>query len=95
MKSDSIQSRVAQAAYKSLVLRTGHTGSENEGDMSDITEWEIDLERDPISSGGFGDVFAGMWLGHTKVAVKRLRMSEAKQKSVLKNFIKEVRVWKR
>ncbi|KAJ3032588.1 hypothetical protein HDV00_007344 [Rhizophlyctis rosea] len=95
LNRDTAQMKVAELAYKTLVIRTNHNASlVHESDISDITEWELDLDKDPISAGGFGDVYAGVWLGHTKVAVKRLRVTEARQKEVLSNFRKEVKLWR-
>jgi serine/threonine protein kinase len=57
-----------------------------------MTSWEIEM-GDPIEqSGSFGTVTKGVWLGHTKVAVKKLliRLETAKLKS---DFLKEVKTW--
>ncbi|KAJ3408142.1 hypothetical protein HDV05_005130 [Chytridiales sp. JEL 0842] len=56
-----------------------------------ITSWEIELS-DPIDRGAFGEVTKGVWLGHTKVAVKKLliRLETNKMKQ---DFLKEIKTW--
>ncbi|KAI9143046.1 kinase-like domain-containing protein [Paraphysoderma sedebokerense] len=58
-----------------------------------ITSWEIEI-GEPIAQGGYGEVCIGTWMGHTKVAVKRLLSRLDTEKST-KEFIKEVEIWHR
>ncbi|KAJ3269765.1 hypothetical protein HK104_005065, partial [Borealophlyctis nickersoniae] len=64
-------------------------------DISDVTvtSWEVDI-GDPIASGAFGEVCIGTWLGHTKVAVKRL-LTSCETEKVRQSFMKEVEVWRK
>ncbi|KAJ3031087.1 hypothetical protein HDV00_008510, partial [Rhizophlyctis rosea] len=63
-------------------------------DISDVTvtSWEVDI-GEPIASGAFGEVCVGVWLNHTKVAVKRL-LTPCETDKVRKAFMKEVKVWR-
>ncbi|KAJ3042911.1 hypothetical protein HK097_001868, partial [Rhizophlyctis rosea] len=60
-------------------------------DISDVTvtSWEVDI-GEPIASGAFGEVCVGVWLNHTKVAVKRL-LTPCETEKVKKAFMKEVK----
>ena len=72
---------MADALYKSLK-------SSGFSFIIDFGEIAFDMKKDFIGSGGYGEVFAGRWLG-VKVAIKRFaRISH--NKKALKDFIKEI-----
>ncbi|KAI9143053.1 kinase-like domain-containing protein [Paraphysoderma sedebokerense] len=58
-----------------------------------ITSWEIEIDE-AIAVGGYAEVCTGNWLGHTKVAVKRLLYRLDTEKAA-KEFRQEVEIWHR
>ncbi|KXS19688.1 kinase-like protein [Gonapodya prolifera JEL478] len=55
-----------------------------------IKESDVEIGR-LIAQGGFGQVLEGMWLGHTKVAVKRLLIKPGRD--VMSDIEREVTAW--
>ncbi|KAI8833166.1 hypothetical protein BJ741DRAFT_551463 [Chytriomyces cf. hyalinus JEL632] len=56
-----------------------------------LTSWEFELGP-VLSRGGFGEVLEALWLGHTRVALKRLHIRLETEK-LKESFYREVATW--
>ncbi|KAI9135887.1 kinase-like domain-containing protein [Paraphysoderma sedebokerense] len=59
-----------------------------------LSSWEIEeMEDKTIATGGYGEIYRGIWLGTTKVAIKKIRISQLDTNKAREIFNREVKIW--